>query len=117
MRGQNLDRQQARAASLILLRITNSLSIGKHGFQLRLISFVGYHALTELALARARLRCQDVAGEGVSASDFAGTRFLEAFGRTLMCLHLGHNLELLAESPKEPRKATHAAEAELLQRV
>jgi hypothetical protein len=55
-----------------------------------LISLVCNDAMTQLPLARARLRCQDVPGKGVAARHFAGPGLLEAFGRTLMCLHLGH---------------------------
>ena len=57
-----------------------------------LIGFVGDDPLLELTFAGAGLRRQDMAGGGVMAHNLAGTGFLEAFGRTLMGLHLGHIL-------------------------
>ena len=66
--------------------------VRQHGAQLRLIGFVGDDRVAKFALAGTRLRRQDVAGRGVMANHFAGSRFLEAFGRTLMGLHLGHIL-------------------------
>jgi len=69
-----------------------------------LIGFVRDDTLFQLAFAGARFRRQDMAGGGVMAHYLAGTGFLEAFRRTLMGLHLGHNLSwefdrMATESP------------------
>lgn len=67
-------------------------SIRKHRSELRLIGLIGYHTVSELALARARLRGQDMACKCMTTGNFSGSRLLEALGRTLMSLHLRHSL-------------------------
>jgi hypothetical protein len=55
-----------------------------------LIRWIGYCALSQSPFTRARLRGQDVAGKGMAANYFAGSRLLEPLGRTFMSLQLRH---------------------------
>jgi hypothetical protein len=91
--------------------------IRKHAPQLRLVGVVRYNAPTQFTFPRARLRSQNVAGKCVPPGHLAGACLLEAFGRTFMCLELGHGLlfwDLLSLEIPDGRKP---AWAELLPRV
>ena len=64
--------------------------VRKHVAQSVLIGRIGNNRLAKLALARTRLRGQNVTGKCVPANDFAGSRLLEPLGRTFVCLQFGH---------------------------
>jgi hypothetical protein len=68
----------------------NSILVREHPQHLSLISFIGYDTFSQAALPRARLRGQNVTGKSMVANHFAGSRFLEPLGRTLMGLQLWH---------------------------
>jgi hypothetical protein len=64
--------------------------VRNHPPQFGLIGFIGHNAFSEAALPRARLRGQNVTGKRMVANHFAGSRFFEPLGRTLMGLQLWH---------------------------
>src|SRR4051812_31487346 len=78
--------------------------IRQHCFQLGLVCFVSNDALTQLPLAGARLRSQNVTGKSMMANHFAGAGLLEALRRTLVSLHLGHNLSWNIVSRRTPKE-------------
>ena len=79
-----------RAASARNFLTNLNQLIRKHALQFGLISFVRDNPVTELPLAGPGLRRQDVPRKRVAAGYFPRARLLETFGRTLMCLQLGH---------------------------
>src|SRR5580692_5822116 len=79
---------QARACALSTPG--NLCLVRNHPPQLGLIGFISHDTFSQAALPRARLRGQNVTGKGMVANHFAGSRFLEPLGRTLMGLQLWH---------------------------
>src|SRR5271170_4791826 len=82
---------QARACALSTPGTSaTSFLVRNHPPQLGLIRLIGHDTFSQAAFPRARLRGQNVTGKSMVANHFAGSRFLEPLGRTLMGLQLWH---------------------------
>src|ERR1022692_1944378 len=64
--------------------------IRDHALQHRLVGGIRQHSFVKLSFPLARLRGQNMPGEGVVAHHLAGPGLLEPLGRTFVSLQLGH---------------------------